>query len=161
MALIAGETFEQLPNRLGRQFEQRFPAFTQAHPLHWPVLLHLQHSTILIEKKKLRGLSNQRTDSCRLSSRPGVRGLFSASCIKGSSLDIRGCSAGTLSRYVILCESRGQRALNGSVLLLVRFTDSAGVVVSTDVGCCSWPFYSKLHFNFDPSKAVGRRPYLP
>ena len=31
-------------------------------------------------------------------SRPGVRGLFSASCIEGSSLDARGCSAATLSR---------------------------------------------------------------
>ena len=64
------------------------------------------------------GWANQRTDSCCLSSRPGVRGLFSTSCIEGSSPDARGCSAATLSRYFILCESRGQRALNGSVLLL-------------------------------------------
>ena len=40
-----------------------------------------------------------------------------ASCIEGFSLDARGCSAATLSRY-ILCVSRGQQALNGSVLLL-------------------------------------------
>ena len=42
-------TLEQLPNynRLGRQLEQSFPAFTQAHPLHWPVLLQRQHTTIL------------------------------------------------------------------------------------------------------------------
>ena len=40
------------------------------------------------------------------------------SCIKGSLLDARGSSAATLSRYYfILCESHGQRALNGSVLL--------------------------------------------
>ena len=42
------------------------------------------------------------TDFSCLSSRPGVRGLFSASCIEGSSLDIRWilgtCSAATLSR---------------------------------------------------------------
>jgi len=58
------------------------------------------------------GWANQRTDSC-------CRGLFSASCIEGSSLDARGCSAATLGKYYfILCESRGQRALNGSVLLL-------------------------------------------
>ena len=47
---------------------------------------------------QLRGWANQRMDSCCLSSHPGVRGLFSASCIKGSSLDIRGCSAATRSR---------------------------------------------------------------
>ena len=47
-----------------------------------------------------------------------VQGLFSVSCIEGSSLDARGCTAATLSRYIILCESRGQRALNGSVLLI-------------------------------------------
>ena len=46
LALVVAETFEQFPNRLGRQLEQDFPAFTQAHPLHWPVLLHLQHTTI-------------------------------------------------------------------------------------------------------------------
>ena len=42
------------------------------------------------------------------------------SCIEGSSLDVRDCSAATLSRYyfIFLCESRGQLALNGSVLLL-------------------------------------------
>ena len=38
---------------------------------------------------------------------------------EGSSLDARGCNAATLSRYYfILCESHGQRALNGHVLLL-------------------------------------------
>ena len=40
------ETFEQLPSLLGRQLEHCFPAFTQAQPLHEPVLLHLQQSTI-------------------------------------------------------------------------------------------------------------------
>ena len=49
-----------------------------------------------------KGMGNQRTDFSRLSSRPGVRGLFSASCIEGSSLDTRwilgACSAATLSR---------------------------------------------------------------
>ena len=33
----------QVPSLLGRQLEQGFPAFTQAHPLQEPVLLHLQH----------------------------------------------------------------------------------------------------------------------
>ena len=33
----------QMPSLLGRQLEQGFPAFTQAHPLQEPVLLHLQH----------------------------------------------------------------------------------------------------------------------
>ena len=61
-------------------------------------------------------------DSCCLSLRPGVRGLFSASCIEGSSLGTRwilGAVVRQLSRskYIILCESRGQRALNGSMLL--------------------------------------------
>ena len=52
---------------------------------------------------------NKRTDSCCLSSRLGVRSLFSASCIEGSSLDTRwilgACSAAILSRYIILCEA--------------------------------------------------------
>ena len=38
---------------------------------------------------------------------------------QGSSLDTVGCTAATLLRYVILCASRGQWALNGSVILLV------------------------------------------
>ena len=38
------EQFTQEPILLGRQFEQGFPAFTQAHPLQVPVLLHLQHA---------------------------------------------------------------------------------------------------------------------
>ena len=46
LGAIVEETLEQLPSLLGRQFEHSIPAFTQAHPLHWPVLLHLQHSTI-------------------------------------------------------------------------------------------------------------------
>ena len=56
-------------------------------------------------------------DSCCLSSRPGVRDLFSASCIVVSSLDtgvVRRLSCG---KYIVLCESHGQQALNGSVLL--------------------------------------------
>lgn len=40
------ETLEQLPSLLGRQLEHFLPAFTQAQPLHEPVLLHLQHDTI-------------------------------------------------------------------------------------------------------------------
>ena len=39
--------FWQVPNRPGRQSEQCFPAFTQAHPLHWPVRLHLQQTTMV------------------------------------------------------------------------------------------------------------------
>ena len=31
--------------------------------------------------------------------------------------------------------------LTCSAAPVVRYTDSTGVVVSTDVGCCSWPFY--------------------
>ena len=69
-----------------------------------------------------KGWANQRADSCCLSSRPGVRGLFSASCIEGSSLNARGCMWLLFhgKYYFILCESRGQWALNGprSVLLL-------------------------------------------
>ena len=49
-----------------------------------------------------KGWANQRTDFSCLSSRPGVRGLFSASSIEGSSLDtcwiLGACSATTLSR---------------------------------------------------------------
>ena len=40
------ETFKQVPILLGKQLEQGFPAFTQAQPLHEPVLLHLQQATI-------------------------------------------------------------------------------------------------------------------
>ena len=35
--------FEQEPRLLGRQLIHFLPAFTQAQPLHKPVLLHLQH----------------------------------------------------------------------------------------------------------------------
>ena len=36
---------------------------------------------------------------------------------------------------------------------VVRYT---GVIVSTDIGCCSWPFHrSFLNFNFDLSKSGG------
>ena len=66
----------------------------------------------------IRGWANQRADICCLSSasRPGVRGLFRASCIEGSSLDTRwilGAIVRRLSRgkYIILCESGGQRVL--------------------------------------------------
>lgn len=38
------DTFAQLPSLLGRQFIHDLPAFTQAQPLHKPVLLHLQHT---------------------------------------------------------------------------------------------------------------------
>lgn len=38
------DTFAQLPSLLGRQFTHDLPAFTQAQPLHKPVLLHLQHT---------------------------------------------------------------------------------------------------------------------
>ena len=40
------ETFKQVPILLGRQLVHGFPAFTQAQPLHEPVLLHLQQATI-------------------------------------------------------------------------------------------------------------------
>ena len=44
---FVGGMLVQFPNRHGRQSEQCFRAFTQAHPLHCPNLLHLQHTTIL------------------------------------------------------------------------------------------------------------------
>ena len=34
----------QCPSLLGRQLTQVFLAFTQAQPLQWPDLLHLQHT---------------------------------------------------------------------------------------------------------------------
>ena len=40
------DMFEQLPSFLGRQLEHCLLAFIHAHPLHKPVQLHLQHSTI-------------------------------------------------------------------------------------------------------------------
>ena len=40
------ETFKQVLILLGRQLVHGFPAFTQAQPLHEPVLLHLQQATI-------------------------------------------------------------------------------------------------------------------
>ena len=40
------ELLVQDPSLLGRQFAQGFPAFTQAHPLQEPVLLHLQHGMV-------------------------------------------------------------------------------------------------------------------
>ena len=48
------ETFEQLPSLLGRQLEHCFPAFTQAQPLHEPVLLHLQQRTISLSHDSSR-----------------------------------------------------------------------------------------------------------
>ena len=95
----------------------------------------------------VQGWATQRTDSCCLSLRPGVQGLFSASCIEGSSLDARSCSAATLSRYCfILCESRGQRALN--VLLCLVYARVIIMVVRTCVssggfveGCCGFPIW--------------------
>ena len=37
-----------------------------------------------------------------------------------------------------------------------KYIDSTGVVVSNEVGCCSWPFYRQfLFFNFDLSKSGG------
>ena len=45
---IGVEMFEHLPSLLGRQLEHCFLAFTQAQPLHEPVRLHLQHSTIAL-----------------------------------------------------------------------------------------------------------------
>ena len=42
-----GRAFLQFPSLLGRQLEHFFPAFTQVHFLHMPVLLHLQHCPIL------------------------------------------------------------------------------------------------------------------
>ena len=41
---LRGGRFAQEPSLPGRQLEQGLPAFTQAHPLQEPVLLHLQHS---------------------------------------------------------------------------------------------------------------------
>ena len=42
-----------------------------------------------------------------IASRPGVRGLFSASCIEGSSLDnhwiLGACSAATLAVSILFC----------------------------------------------------------
>ena len=48
------EAFKQVPSLLGRQLEHCFPAFTQAQLLHEPVLLHLQHCTILTHTSILR-----------------------------------------------------------------------------------------------------------
>ena len=69
-----------------------------------------------------RGMVNQRMDSCCLLSRTG--GASARACSvhpvpKVLSLDTQGCTATTFSQYIILCASRGQQALNGSVLLLV------------------------------------------
>ncbi len=47
MAGAVVTALEHVPILPGRQLEQVFPAFTQAQPLHWPVLLHLQHCTIV------------------------------------------------------------------------------------------------------------------
>ena len=41
---VAFGKFAQLPSLLGRQFTHDLSAFTQAQPLHKPVLLHLQHT---------------------------------------------------------------------------------------------------------------------
>ena len=41
-----GVAFAQLPSLPGRQFTHDLPAFTQAQPLHKPVLLHLQHTIV-------------------------------------------------------------------------------------------------------------------
>ena len=38
--------FAQLLSLPGRQFTHDLPAFTQAQPLHKPVLLHLQHTIV-------------------------------------------------------------------------------------------------------------------
>ena len=38
--------FAQLPSLPGRQLTHDLPAFTQAQPLHKPVLLHLQHTIV-------------------------------------------------------------------------------------------------------------------
>ena len=43
MLELLDDRFTQEPSLLGRQFVQGLPAFTQAHPLQEPVLLHLQH----------------------------------------------------------------------------------------------------------------------
>ena len=43
---IGVKMFEQHSQLLGRHLEHCFLAFTQAQPLHEPVRLHLQHSTI-------------------------------------------------------------------------------------------------------------------
>ena len=57
-----------------------------------------------------------------LSLRPGGAFFFrlvQRILYQGSSLDTVGCTAATLLRYVILCASCSQWALNGSVILLV------------------------------------------
>ncbi len=41
-----------LPSLLGRQFPQGLLAFTQAHPLQEPVLLHLQHGIDSSQRSK-------------------------------------------------------------------------------------------------------------
>ena len=40
---VVEETFKQVPSLFGKQLEDGLFAFTQAQPLHKPVLLHLQH----------------------------------------------------------------------------------------------------------------------
>lgn len=47
MHALLDEQFIHKPSLLGRQLVQGLPAFTQAHPLQEPVLLHLQHGITL------------------------------------------------------------------------------------------------------------------
>ena len=44
--MVAGGRLEQFPSFLGRQLSQNLFAFTQAHPLQEPDLLHLQHAIL-------------------------------------------------------------------------------------------------------------------
>ena len=69
-------------------------------------------------------------DSCCLSLCPGIRGLFSVTCIEGSSLDTRwilGAVVRRLSRgkYIILCESRGQWAMGACFLVTAHLLNLA------------------------------------
>ncbi len=45
---FADKRFMQVPNLQGRHVVQGLPAFTQAHPLQEPVLLHRQHGILVL-----------------------------------------------------------------------------------------------------------------
>ena len=61
---VSVKLFAHFPSLPGRQLTQFLPAFTQAQPLHKPVLLHLQH-TILRDASSIQISNIQNTDYSR------------------------------------------------------------------------------------------------